>query len=76
MDTYESAVGKPGRLEAYSPIFFPLILIFLKTGFEHPHPVLAFLGNPNIALLIGVILFFFRQKAWNYRTKELWLKKL
>jgi GntP family gluconate:H+ symporter len=59
IETYENAVEKPRRLEAYSPIFFPLLLIFLQAGFEHPHPVLAFLGNPNIALLTGVILSIF-----------------
>jgi GntP family gluconate:H+ symporter len=59
IETYENAVEKPRRLEAYSPIFFPLFLIFLQAGFEHPHPVLAFLGNPNIALLTGVILSIF-----------------
>jgi GntP family gluconate:H+ symporter len=56
---YEGPAEKPRRLEAYSPIFFPLILILLQTGFEHPHPVLTFLGNPNMALLIGVLLSIF-----------------
>lgn len=59
IDTYKSPAEKSGRFEAYSPIFFPLILILLKTGFEHPHPALVFLGNPNIALLIGVVLSLF-----------------
>jgi GntP family gluconate:H+ symporter len=47
------------RFEAYSPIFLPLLLILLQTGFKHPSPVFAFLGNPDIALLIGVILSIF-----------------
>jgi len=59
IEIHKSAAGKPGRVEAYSPIFFPLLLILLKTGFEYPHPILVFLGNPNIALLIGVILSLF-----------------
>nr|WP_292389174.1 GntP family permease [Methanosarcina sp. UBA5] len=56
---YNNSVERPRRLEVYSPIFFPLLLILLQTGFEHPHPVLTFLGNPNIALLIGVLLSIF-----------------
>lgn len=59
LEISRGAVGKPRRLEVYSPIFFPLILILLQAGFEHPHPVLTFLGNPNIALLIGVLLSIF-----------------
>ncbi len=55
-DLYKNSSLKLGRLEAYSPIFLPLILIFLNTGFDHSHPVFVFLGNPNIALLIGVVL--------------------
>lgn len=59
IETYENAAEKPRRPETYFPIFFPLLLIFLQAGFEHPRPVLAFLGNPNIALLTGVILSIF-----------------
>ncbi|RXA18740.1 GntP family permease [Methanosarcina sp. MSH10X1] len=53
---YKTTAEEPGRLEAYSPIFFPLLLIFFQAGFEHSYPVLEFLGDPNIALLTGVIL--------------------
>lgn len=56
---YNIPAKSPSRLEAYSPIFFPLLLILLQTGFEHPHPVLTFLGNSSIALLIGVLLSTF-----------------
>lgn len=55
--------GKPGRLEAYAPVFLPLLLILFQAGFEHPHPLFAFLGNPNVALLIGVILSLFSGRA-------------
>lgn len=51
--------GKSGRFDAYAPIFLPLLLILLRAGFEHPHPLFAFLGNPNVALLIGVLLSIF-----------------
>lgn len=59
IEIYKSAAEKPLRLEAYSPIFLPLLLILLPASFEHPYPVPAFLGNPNIALLIGIILSIF-----------------
>lgn len=59
IEIYNKDVEMPGRLEAYSPIFLPLLLIFLKTGFEHLIPSLTFLGNPNVALLLGVILSLF-----------------
>lgn len=63
---------KPSRLEAYSPIFFPLLLILLQTGFEYLHSVLTFLGNPNIALLIGVLLSIFSgRKLGTLVLKEL-----
>ncbi|MCQ1535962.1 GntP family permease [Methanosarcina sp. KYL-1] len=51
--------GKPHRLEAYGPVFFPLLLILSQAGFEHPPSLLAFLGDPNVALLIGVLLSLF-----------------
>ena len=53
----ERANGKPGRFEAYVPVFFPLLLILAKTVIDHP--LLAFLGDPNVALLIGVLLSLF-----------------
>lgn len=62
-------------LEAYSPIFFPLLLILLQTGFEHSHPVLTFLGNPNIVLLIGVLLSIFSGRKLGFLVlKELIVK--
>lgn len=65
-ESVESAIKKvegkkanemPGRLEAYLPVFFPLVLILAKTAIEHP--LLVFLGDPNVALLIGVFLSLF-----------------
>lgn len=53
----EKANVNPRRLEAYVPVFFPLILILSKTVIEHP--LFAFLGDPNVALLIGVLLSLF-----------------
>lgn len=69
---YNNPAEKPSRLEAYSPIFFPLLLILLQTGFEYPHSVLTFLGSPNIALLIGVLLSIFSgRKLGTLVLKEL-----
>jgi GntP family gluconate:H+ symporter len=69
---YKDPAEKTRRLEAYSPIFIPLLLILLKAGFEHPHPVLTFLGNPNIALLIGVLLSIFSgRKLGSFVLREL-----
>ena len=58
--------GMPSRFDAYAPIFLPLLLILLQAGFEHPHPLFAFLGNPNVALLIGVILSIFSGRVLEF----------
>jgi GntP family gluconate:H+ symporter len=50
---------KPGRFEAYAPIFIPLFLILFEAGLDNPHPLFTFLGDPNVALLIGVLLSIF-----------------
>jgi GntP family gluconate:H+ symporter len=42
------------RLRAYPPLIVPLALIFARLALSHP--LLEFVGNPNIALLIGVLL--------------------
>lgn len=57
---------KLGRFDAYAPIFLPLLLILLRAGFEHPHPLFAFLGNPNVALLIGVLLSIFSGRVLGF----------
>jgi len=57
----------PGNLVSFAPIIFPIILIALKSIADYPtHPfgsewiyqVLGFMGNPVIALFMGVILAF------------------
>jgi GntP family gluconate:H+ symporter len=50
---------KISRVEAYAPIFLPLFLILFQAGFDYPYPLFVFLGNPNVALLIGVLLSIF-----------------
>jgi GntP family gluconate:H+ symporter len=66
---YKNAADELRRLEAYSPIFFPLLLILLQAGFEHLHPMLAFLGNPNIASLQELFSPSFPAESSGYCTK-------
>jgi len=57
----------PGNIVSFAPIIFPIILIALKSIADYPtHPlgnnliyqILVFIGNPVIALLMGVLLAF------------------
>lgn len=57
---------KPGRFESYAPIFIPLFLILFQAGFDQPPTALAFLGNPNVALLIGVLLSIFSGRVLGF----------
>ncbi|AKB30633.1 putative permease [Methanosarcina siciliae T4/M] len=66
---------KPGRLEAYAPIFLPLLLILFQAGFEHPSPLFAFLGNPNVALLIGVLLSIFSGRTLGFEMVRALVEK-
>ncbi len=72
----------PSFLNSMMPIVFPIILIGLKSIAEFPtHPfgtefffeIIIFIGNPIIALLIGVLLVF-RSKKFRVKTdKKDWL---
>jgi gluconate:H+ symporter, GntP family len=70
-----SETGKLGRLEVYAPIFFPLILILFQAGFEHPHSLFVFLGNPNVALLIGVLLSIFSGRVLGFAMVRILVEK-
>ncbi|AKB20254.1 MULTISPECIES: GntP family permease [unclassified Methanosarcina] len=67
--------GKPGRFETYAPIFLPLLLILFQAGFENPNPLFAFLGNPNVALLIGVLLAIFSSRALEFEMVRTLVEK-
>ncbi len=67
--TLDELIGKygklPGALHSFSPILLPIILIALSSVASFPsHPlgegivftVLTFIGNPVVALLLGVFL--------------------
>jgi GntP family gluconate:H+ symporter len=64
------------------PLFLPLVLIALKSVAEYPTNPLAngmlsttfsFLGNPIVALFIGVVLSFSMVKKGKIEEKQLWV---
>ncbi|MCK4734579.1 MAG: GntP family permease [Methanophagales archaeon] len=61
------------RLRAYPPIIVPLALIFSDLVFHVP--VLSFLGNPNIALLIGVLLVFIAARGFGMDKVKTWTEE-
>jgi GntP family gluconate:H+ symporter len=64
---------RTSRLRAYPPIVIPLALIFLKLVL--PIPLLDFVGNPNIALLIGVFLTFIAAYGFGRDKLSTWTKE-
>ncbi len=72
----------PSFVDSLMPIIFPIVLIGLKSVAEFPtHPfgtefffeLLVFIGNPIIALLIGVLLVFRLKKYRVESDKKDWL---
>jgi GntP family gluconate:H+ symporter len=66
--------SKPGRIDSYSPLMIPIILILAEvfTSFE----VLDFLGNTNIALLIGVALsVILPGRYFDFSDVRAWIEK-
>ncbi len=63
---------RTSRLRAYPPIVLPLALIFSNLFF--PVPVLNFVGNPNVALLIGVLLAFIAAHGFGRDKINTWTK--
>ena len=61
---------RKSRLRAYPPIVVPLALIFSKLVL--PIPLLNFVGEPNIALLIGVLLAFIAAQGFRRDTINTW----
>jgi GntP family gluconate:H+ symporter len=61
------------RLRAYPPIIVPLALIFSDLVFHVP--VLSFLGDPNIALLIGVLLVFIAARGFGMDKVKTWTEE-
>lgn len=78
----------PARPPAFSvaiaPILVPILLIALKSIAEYPtlpfgegviFQMLVFLGNPVIALLIGVCFAFFMVRRGEGRVRQDWLEE-
>ncbi len=64
---------RASRLRAYPPIVVPVVLIFAHLII--PLPLLEFLGNPNIALLIGVSLAFLAATRCGRNKIDLWTRE-
>ncbi|MBN1762044.1 MAG: GntP family permease [Methanomicrobia archaeon] len=69
----ETEQKQKSRLRAYPPIVVPVALIFSKLVL--PIPVLNFLGNPNIALLIGVFIAFSAARGFRRDTVNTWTRE-
>jgi GntP family gluconate:H+ symporter len=69
----ETEQKRMSRLRAYPPIVVPVALIFSKLVL--PIPLLNFLGNPNIALLIGVFLAFSAAYGFQRETVNTWTRE-
>ena len=75
---------KPGVWKAFSPILVPLILIALKSITELPGQpfgtnmyteFILFIGDPNIALLLGVVLAFYTVSAGGEQVYRNWVQQ-
>jgi GntP family gluconate:H+ symporter len=68
----EPEKARTSRLRAYPPIVVPLALIFSKLVL--PLPLLDFVGEPNIALLIGVLLVFIAARGFGRDNVNRWTR--
>lgn len=64
--------GSKSRASAYIPICLPILLILAGTFFTHP--LIAFIGDPNVALLIGVLLCLVWSRSYGKELHE-WTEK-
>jgi len=79
-----AAKHPPSFSIAAAPILIPIVLIALKTIAEYPSAPfgesllfssIVFIGDPIMALLIGVILSFFMVGRGEKRIQNLWLEE-
>lgn len=88
VENLESIDNKPVKTSKFiallMPLLLPILLIALKSIAEYPtHPfgeslfykVLLFLGEPIVALLLGVIIIFFSTTKVNIDKKNEWVLK-
>jgi GntP family gluconate:H+ symporter len=69
----ETEKARTSRLRAYPPIVVPLALIFSKLVL--PLPLLNFVGEPEIALLIGVLLVLIAAHGFERNTVNTWTRE-
>ncbi len=69
----EKQQERASRLRAYPPIVIPVALIFAKLVL--PMPLLNFVGNPSIALLIGVLLALIAAYGFKRDTINAWTRE-
>ena len=69
-------------IQAFLPLLMPIVLIALKSIVNHPsHPfgegyifwILDFIGNPVIALLVGVFFAFGLARKVTFKEKQTWV---
>ncbi len=74
--------GQVSRIKAFLPLLVPVVLIALKSIAEYPtHPlgegmlftIMVFIGNPIVALLVGVFLSFPLAQGVDLKTKNTWI---
>jgi len=69
----ETQQARTSRLRAYPPIVVPLALIFSKLVL--PLPLFNFVGEPEIALLIGVLLVFIAAHGFERNKINIWTRE-
>ncbi len=74
--------GSPSVISSFLPVLIPILLIALRSSFtlepsvinKWPYVLLS-LGDPVIALSIGVLLAFATKKGWNKKSVSLLLQE-
>jgi GntP family gluconate:H+ symporter len=78
-----ASVDRPSFVVAILPIFLPIVLIALKTIAEYPtNPfgtgaivqIFGFIGNPIVALLLGVAGSFFMVRTGKNKIQNEWIE--
>jgi GntP family gluconate:H+ symporter len=74
-----SKTALPSVLNAFLPVIIPIILIAVKsmmaTNQEGVWKIFYFLGDPVIALSVGVVLALSASKPWNMSNTNNWLQE-
>lgn len=79
--THQPAVATPGTLAAFAPIILPVVLIALKSWVDAPdrplgegfaRVALSTIGDPNLALLLGVLTAWWVVRRHGRATFSAW----